>query len=79
MATVINNPGPSNGDGGNSGGGSGVVIGVVLAIVILGILFFYVLPNMGGNAPADPAPAANDGGGDTTIEVPDEIDVNVEN
>lgn len=77
MATIINNPGGT--DGGNSnGGGSGLIIGVVIAIVVLAILFIYVLPNMRGGADTEPATT---GGSNTpstvNVEVPDQIDVNV--
>jgi len=61
MATIVNNPPPEN----NSGNSMGMIIGII-AIVVLVILFVvYVMPMMrqGMNAPQ--------------INVPDKIDVNV--
>lgn len=40
MATIVNNPAPTN----NSGNGMGFLIGVVLLIVFVFILFYYGFP-----------------------------------
>ncbi len=61
MATVINNPTPSN----NSGGGTGMIVGLIV-LVVLGYLFFvYGLP------------ALRQTQSGTQINVPSKIDVNV--
>ena len=77
MATVINNPGSDAGNGGGNGGGSGVILGIVLAIVILGLLYLFAWPNMRGTAPAPAQQSAPEADSGTTVEVPDQIDVNV--
>lgn len=81
MATVVNNPGT-----GDSGSGMGVMAVVVLVIVAL-LFFVYGLPALrtGGGMPA---PNNNSGGTtnvnlpedkpDAQINVPDQIDVNVQ-
>lgn len=67
MATVINNP-PGESSG---GGGGGLVVGIVAAIVVILLLMFVVLPEFrDGNGTST---------GDTNIEVPEQVDVNVEN
>jgi len=64
MATIINNP--DSGSGGGNGGGAGLIIGVVVAIIVIALFFIYALPAI-----------RNTRSGDTTIKVPDKIDVNV--
>lgn len=59
--TTIINPG--GGDGGN---GVGMILGVVIALVVIFLFFVYGLPAIRGG---------NDGG--TNINVPEQIDVNV--
>lgn len=83
MATVINNPGSSS----DNNSGTGILIGVILfALLVLGLLYFGLpyLRGTGGSSTAPTnetinveAPEAPSGGG-TTIEVPDQIDVNVQ-
>ncbi len=58
-------------------GGSGVILGVVIAIIVLILLFLFVIPNMGGGSGAGTGSGAGSGGG-TTIEVPDEVNVNAD-
>lgn len=60
--TTIINPGNGNGDG----NGVGTILAVVLVIVILILFFVYGLPALRG------------GNGGTNINVPDQIDVNVD-
>lgn len=62
MATVINNPG----NGESNGGGAGLIIGIVILVVVVALFFIYGLPAMRNN----------DSG--TTVNVPDQIDVNVD-
>lgn len=63
MATIVNNPAPSND---NSGGPMGMIIGLIVLIVVAYLFFVYGLPvikNMQGGTPQ--------------INVPSKIDVNV--
>jgi len=64
MATIINNPSTSEGEG----SGSAVVLAILVGVLILGGLFvMYRLPAFQGE---------NAGSG-TTIEVPDTVQVDV--
>lgn len=66
MTTVVNNPTPS----GESGGG-GLVAGILALVVVLVLLAYFGLPlfNMAANK-------AGSGGG-TQIEIPEQVDINV--
>ena len=66
MTTIVNNPAPSN----DSGGGMGNIIGLVFLIVLLvaGYLFFIY---------GIPAIRQMQLGGSPQINVPSEIDVNI--
>lgn len=66
MATIINNP-DSGGD--NSSGGMGMVIGAIVLVLILILFFVYGLPALRGNSGSDNG---------TQVNVPDQIDVNVD-
>lgn len=63
MATIINNP--DAGSGSSSGGGAGILIGALVAIVIIALFFIYALPAIRNNKSG------------TTVNVPDKINVNV--
>jgi hypothetical protein len=63
MATVINNPPDNTTEGGNAG----LIIGLVLAAIIVFLFIAYGLPAMRGQ---------NSG---TNINVPDRVDLNVNN
>ena len=72
MATIVNNPPVSSSQGGptapaeHSDSGMGFFIGL-LVVIVLGVLFFaYALPAM-----------RSDNSGGTNINVPDRINVNV--
>ncbi len=70
MATIINNPG-SGSNGENNGGGAGMIIGIIVAIVIVALFVIYGLPAMRGTS-NDATPNS------TEINVPDSVDVNVD-
>ena len=63
MATIINNPD----SGGSNGGGMGMVIGAIVLVIILILFFVYGLPAIRGS---------NKG---TTVNVPDKVEVDVNN
>ena len=65
MATVINNPD----SGGDNSGGMGMVIGAIVLVLILILFFVYGLPALRGGS---------DAGSGTQVNVPDQIDVNVD-
>lgn len=54
--------------------GSGLMIGLV--IIVLVVLGFFLLANRGG-VQAPSTPATQEGGGGTEINLPSEVDVNV--
>lgn len=62
MATIVNNPTPSN----DSGGGLGMIIGLVLLAILAFLFFVYGLPLIQNMQLGTPQ-----------INVPDKIDVNV--
>lgn len=62
MATIINNP---DSGGGNDGGGTGMIVGIIVLVLIVILFLVYGLPAIRGN---------NKG---TTVNVPDKVDVNV--
>lgn len=62
MTTIVNNPPSSN----NSGGGMGMVIGLLLLVVVVFLFFVYGLPALRQMQ-----------SGGTQINVPDKIDVNI--
>ncbi len=56
MATVINNPGGSDGES----TGVGMIIGIILAIVVIALFLIYGIPAMrGGNTNNPPAGGTN--------------------
>ncbi len=59
--TTIINPGSSD-----SGNGVGTILGVVLVIIVLILFFVYGLPAL-----------RNDGNGSTDVNLPQDINVNV--
>lgn len=62
MATIVNNPGPSNTDG----SGVGMVIGIILAIIVIALFIIYGVPAMrGGNT----GPSTPTGGTNANINV----------
>jgi hypothetical protein len=61
MATIINNPPPTSEERSN---GTGFLIGIVLLIVFLILFFNYALPALRG-------------AGSTNVNVPEQVDVNV--
>lgn len=66
MATIVNTPASAERDS-----GSGFLLGAILLIVFLALFFFYGLPfigNMFQGATSSPQ-----------VNVPDKIDVNVQN
>jgi len=66
MATVVNTPSTSD-----TGGGMGFLIGMILLAVVLFLLFVYGLPLLNQ--------AGRGGGTGTNINIPDQIDVNMQN
>lgn len=61
MTTIINNP--DTGSGGS--GGAGLIIGLVLVLVAIALFFLFGLP------------ALRNSSANTTVNVPDKINVNV--
>ncbi len=56
MATIVNNPGGSNGES----TGVGMVIGIILAIIVVALFVIYGVPAMrGGTAPTTPTGSTN--------------------
>lgn len=77
MTTVVNNPPSGSGDGGS---GMGMVIGIIVVILIVVLLILFGLPALrGGSGGVDTpdVPAGGGDGGEATLNVPDEINVNV--
>lgn len=72
MATVINNP-----TGNDGGSGMGMVIGIIVVILVVILLVLFGLPALrgGGGTDAPDANAPTDGGAE--LNVPDQVDVNV--
>jgi len=62
MTTIINNPDTG---GGKSGGGAGLIIGAVVVIAIIALFILYGLPALRRSTSG------------TTVNVPDKINVNV--
>ncbi len=62
MATIVNNPAPSD----NSGGPMGMIVGLIALMVIAYLFFVYGLPAVRQMR-----------SGGTQINVPSEIDVNI--
>jgi hypothetical protein len=79
VATVINtNPTPSS----DSGSGVGLIVGIIIVIVVIALFFLFGLPylrggNTGTNNTTNIVPEG--GGSDTEIDVPEQVDVNVNN
>ena len=74
MATIINTPSAPA----NESNGMGFLIGAVLLIVVVFVLLYTFLPMLRGAAQnAAPQNQGSDNGGGTTIQVPDQIDVNL--
>lgn len=65
MATVVNNPQPAQQQP-NNNSGSGFLIGIILIILVIILLFYFGLPYL------------NTGGGGTQVNVPEQVDVNVQ-
>ncbi len=66
MTTVVNNPTPSSSDS----SGMGMMIGIIVLLAIVFLIFFYGMPFLRGSATQqESAPA--------TINVPDQVEVNV--
>ena len=61
MTTIVNNPAPTN-EGSNP---TGLILGIVILLAILGLLYFYGLP------------AFRNASSGTQINVPDKVDVNI--
>ncbi len=62
MATIINNP-----DSGNGGNSVGTIVGLIVLVLIVILFVMYGLPAIRGNNRAN----------NTTIEVPDKVQVDV--
>ena len=62
MATIVNTPAQSD-----SGSGMGFVFGIILLVVFFAALFYYGLPMMRQSSQSQ----------SPTIQVPDQVDVNV--
>jgi len=71
MTTVINNPSDNN-----SSSGIGLVVGIILLLVFVFLLFYYGLPALRGTANTTPS-TGSDTSTEIRVDVPDEIDVNV--
>lgn len=65
MATVVNNPAPTEQNSGNS-----FLVGIILLIVFVFALFYFGIPMLNRAAPQQEAPSAE-------IQVPEQVDVNV--
>ncbi len=85
--TIINNPGgsapqqPVANTGGDNGGGfgSGVVVTVLIIVLVVFLAFFvFGRGGNGGNGAEMDAPAPSKPTGGTNIQVPEEIDINVD-
>ncbi len=65
--------------GGSDSNGMGFFMGMIVLVLLVLFFIFYGLPNLrGNNAPAPQAPAAPAEGGDGgSINIPEKIDVNV--
>ena len=66
MATVVNNPQPTQQPAQQSSNGNGFLVGIILLILFVIIIVFYGLPYLGSM------------GGGTDVNVPKQIDVNVQ-
>jgi hypothetical protein len=62
MATVINNP------GGTEGSGTGVVVGILIVVLVVILLLVFGLPYLRNRGV--PAPA-NNGGANINVQLPD--------
>lgn len=83
MATVINNPPAGNNTAsGDGGSGMGMVLGILLALIIFFLFIIFGWPairgNGGGTGTPNNSENVDDAGGGTTLNVPDEIDVNIQ-
>jgi hypothetical protein len=67
MATVINNPSNGGSDGGN---GMGMVIGGLILLAAIALFIFYGLPMIRNTA-------SPKGGNGINVEVPKDVNVNV--
>ncbi len=79
---VVNNPNPAPQS--DTGSGLGFFLGALLLIIFAFLLFYYGVPALRNNlAPAVSAPqsqsqpSAPNKSGDTNINVPDKVDVNL--
>jgi len=63
MATIVNNPAPNN-----SGSGMGFLLGIIILVIIGAIFFIYGLPYIRQGI----------GGGGIQVNVPKDINVNVQ-
>ncbi len=62
MATIINNPGEGNGSS------MGTIVGLIILALVVIVFFVYGLPALRGNG---------SGTSNTTVEVPDKVQVDV--
>jgi hypothetical protein len=70
MTTVVNTPGGSTS---SDSSGMGMIIGVIVLLAIVFLIFFYGMPFLRGTATQQnsaPAPAS--------VNLPDQVDVNVD-
>lgn len=87
MATIVNTPASDS-----SGNGIGMILGALLILLVAFLFFVYGLPMMRGGSSSAPAPQpnnteinmpqpeSNNGGTQVPqINIPDQIDVNVNN
>lgn len=66
MATIVNNPAPSN-TGDSSGGGMGFLLGVIVLVLFIAVLLYVGLPYLRSGF-----------GGGTQVNIPDKVNVNVQ-
>ena len=71
MTTVVNNPADGTDNGGSSMG-VGMIVGIIVVIALI-VLFFMFFFRGAGNTTA---PTTNEGG--TGVEIPSQVDVNVD-
>lgn len=78
MVTVINNP-PGGNAGNETGGGMGMILGVILVVIVLALFFVFGRSALNSTGGGGETPTNQTGGNSgPTLNVPDEIDVNVQ-
>jgi hypothetical protein len=74
MTTVVNTPASGTSD---SGSGMGMVVGIIVVLVIVVLLAMFALPALRGGGTSAPAANAPAGDGASDVNLPEQVDVNV--